>query len=128
MADSTGAAWLSFSRDMNADGEFTFTDGWLWLVHAFFIPGDAVVWAMLGYVPWLGRFLELGTQSYGGLFSAIVSVPIWLFGLVMVGALWSLILDLDRALTGRAVRYYREWRRRARVVRAWLIYHAGRIR
>jgi hypothetical protein len=120
MGDSTGAAWLSFSRDMNADGEFTFTDIWLWTVHFFFIPGDAVVWVTLTYVPWLARFLELGAGSYGELFSAIVSAAIWLFGLVMTGALYSLVLDLDRALTGSAVRFCREWLRRARVLRTWL--------
>ena len=128
MADTTGAAWLSFSTDMNADGSFTFTDVRLWIVQAFFIPGDVAIWVMLTYAPWLGRFLELGSSSYGGLFSAIVSVASWLFGFVMIGALSSLIADLDRKLTGRVLRYGREWLRRIRVARIWLFCQGRRIR
>ena len=128
MADSTGAAWLSFLTDMNAEGEFTITDVWLWIVQIFFIPGDAAVWVMLTYAPWLGRFLELSASSYGGLFSGIVSVAVWLFGLVMIGALVSLVADLDRKLTGRVARYGREWLRRARVARIWLFCQARRMR
>jgi hypothetical protein len=127
MDDGTRAAWLSFSTDMNADGEFTFTDVWLWIVHVFFMPGDAVIWSVLSYAPWLARFLELGASSYGGLFSAIVSVVIWLFGLVMAGAVYSVVLEFDRALTGRLSRYYRGWLRRARVARIWLSCNMRRL-
>lgn len=121
MGDSGGAAWLAFSRDMNSDGQLTLTDVWLWLVQLFFLPGDGLIWLMLTYAPGLARFLELGSGSYGGLFSAITSVAAWLFAFVIFGAVCTVVLDFDRVLTARIHRYFSEWRRRGRVARTWLI-------
>lgn len=128
MGDSTGAAWLSFSADMNGDGQVTLTDVWLWLVQIFFLPGDSLLRVLLTYLPGLARFLELGAGSYGGLFSAIVSAVIWLFGVVMIGALYGVVVDFDRALTERLRRYCREWLRRGRVARTWLFCQLRRLR
>lgn len=127
MGDSAGAAWASFSMDMNGDGQVTLTDVWLWLVQIFFLPGDGLLWVLLTYLPGLARFLELGTGSYGGMFSAIASVAIWMFGIVMIGALFSLVLDFDRALTERLRRYCREWLRRGRVARTWVFCQLRRL-
>ena len=128
MADSTRAAWAAFRQDMNSDGQLTLTDVWLWAVQVFFLPGDGFIWLLLSYAPGLARFLEIGSDSYGGLFSAIVSVATWLFALVMIGALYSLVLDFDRALTRRIARVYGECLRRARVTRIWLGCQLWRLR
>jgi len=120
MADSAGAAWMAFRQDMNSDGQLTLTDVWLWAEQVFFLPGDGFIWLMLSYAPGLARFLEIGSGSYGGFFSAIVSVATWLFSLVMLGALYSIVLDFDRALTRRVGSIYSECLRRVRVARIWI--------
>ena len=127
MGNGARAAWMSFRQDMNGDGQVTLSDVWLWLVHVFFLPGDGFVWLMLTSAPGLARFLEIDGGSYGGLFSAIASVAIWLFGLVMAGAVFNTVLDLDRALTRRISSYFREWQRRGRVLRTWLICQLRRL-
>jgi hypothetical protein len=104
---------------MNADGQFTLSDVWLWIVQVYFLPGDAVLWTLLTYTPGLATFLELGPRSYHGLFTAMVSGGCWLFVLVIAGVVYGLVRNLDHALTAVVVRYYREWRRRFRVFRTW---------
>ncbi len=119
MDESGTTHWLSLTRDMNADGQFTLSDVWLWVVHVYFVPGDAVLWMLLTYVPGLAIFLELGPGNYHGLFTALVSGGIWLVALIIAGVTYGLVRNLDQALTAVVVRYYREWRRRYRVARTW---------
>ncbi|MDH3420129.1 MAG: hypothetical protein OEM78_11720, partial [Gammaproteobacteria bacterium] len=78
MDESSTTPWSSLMRDMNADGQFTLSDVWFWIVHVYFLPGDAVLWSALTYAPGLATFLELGPGSYHGLFTAMVSGGIWL--------------------------------------------------
>lgn len=121
MDESSTTPWPSLTRDMNADGQFTLSDVWLWIVHVYFLPGDAVLWAALTYAPGLATFLELGPGSYHGLFTAMVSGGVWLVALVIIGVVYGLVRNLDQALTACVVRYYREWRRRFRVLRTWTL-------
>jgi len=104
---------------MNADGQFTLSDVWLWIVHLYFLPGDLVLWGILSYTPGLAIFLELGPGNYHGLFTAIVAGGLWLVALIVVGVIYGLVRNVDQALTAVVVRYYREWRRRFRVLRTW---------
>lgn len=127
MPTSAEAAWLSLSRDMNGDGQFTLTDVRLFLAELFFLPGDAILWLVLRYAPGLGRFLELGPDSYGGLLSAMLSAAVWLFAIVMLGAVFALLRDLDQALTRRISTFYGDWQRRGRIARRWLVCRARLI-
>lgn len=119
MDESSTKPWPSLTRDMNADGQFTLSDVWLWIVHVFFAPGDAVLWILLTYAPGLATFLELGPRNYHGLFTAIASGTIWLVALVIFGVVYGLVRNVDQALTAFVMRHYHEWRRRLRVLRTW---------
>lgn len=121
------AAWTSLSDDMNADGRFTVSDAWLWLVHVFFLPGDGLLWLMLTYAPAFAGFLELDAGSYGGPFAAVVSALVWLFALALAGVICGMVMDLDRALTASVSGWYGEWLRRARVARRWTVCEFRRI-
>jgi len=128
MNDSGSPDWLSFTLDMSSDGRVTITDAWLWVVQLFFVPGNAVLWVLLTYVPSFAGFLELGSGSYNGLFTAIVSVAIWLFAIVMAGVVFGAVRNFDHALTAYCVRLYRELLRLGRVFRRWSFCQAQRLR
>ncbi|NIW23675.1 MAG: hypothetical protein GWN29_03470, partial [Gammaproteobacteria bacterium] len=85
MDETSTTPWPPLIRDINADGQFTLSDVWLWIVQLYFVPGDAVLWVLLTYTPGLATFLELGPGSYHGLFTAMVSGGIWLVAIVIVG-------------------------------------------
>jgi DNA-binding MarR family transcriptional regulator len=117
MGSDLGAAWQAFSRDMNADGQFTIADVWQWLVHAYFLPGDAAIWALLRFAPGSAHFLELGGRSYGGFVSGVLSGLLWFVAIIVAGAAWTLIGNFDRAVTSRVLAYRREIARSARSAR-----------
>ena len=74
------------SLDMNYDGVFTISDVGLWFPWLFFFPGDLIVLVFINIIPPLGRFFEMNVESYGGIFSAIVSVLFWfmlIFGSIL---------------------------------------------
>jgi hypothetical protein len=119
MNDTNVPDWLSFVMDMNSDGRFTVSDAWLWLVQLYFLPGNAVLWLLLEYLPGFAGFLELSSSSYNGLVPAVVSVAIWLFTIVIIGVLIGAIRNFDRALTAVFVRVYNELLRKGRVFRRW---------
>jgi hypothetical protein len=120
------APWTVFSGDMNADGELTIRDLWLWLRYGFFLPGDTVIWFLSSYVPAAARFLEIDTRNYGGLFSGFASGVAWFALFVFIGVLHSKLLRLSlylrlktRALRGELLRRIRVIRNRRRG-RLWL--------
>ena len=126
MNDSSSPDWLSFTLDMSSDGRVTITDAWLWVVQLFFVPGNTVL--LLTYLPSFAEFLELGSGSYNGLFTAIFSVAIWLFSMVMIGVVFGAIRNFDHALTAYCARIYRELLRLCRVVKRWSYCQAQRLR
>lgn len=128
MNDANVPDWLSFAMDMNADGRFTVSDAWLWVVQLYFLPGNGVLWLLLEYLPSFAGFLELGTSSYNGLVPAVVSVAIWLFTVVMFGVVIGSIRNFDRALTSVFVRLYNELLRQGRVFRRWSFCQLQRIK
>jgi DNA-binding MarR family transcriptional regulator len=91
--------WLPFEWDVNNDGNLTVTDIGLWLEHAFFLPGDWVIWASLRYWPELGRFFEVDARAYGSTFSALISVFVWLAIIVVIMTTSHALAELDRAMT-----------------------------
>jgi hypothetical protein len=72
----------SFTADMNFDGLLTISDIFLWAQWLAFYPGDWLISKMIGTK--LGVFLELSSLDYGGVFSGIVAVVIFIFLLVVV--------------------------------------------
>ena len=128
MNDGSSPDWLSFMLDMSADGRVTFTDAWLWLVQLYFLPGNAVLWVLLSYLPSFAGFLELGSDSYNGLFTATVAAAVWLFTIVMIGVVFGAVRNFDRALTAYCVRASNELLRLGRVFRRWSFCQAQRLR
>ena len=119
---------ITFRRDMNGDGLYAPVDAWLWLVHAYFLPGRTFVWLMLTYLPGVARFAELGTDDYEGLFAAITSAIVWVLVFVILGTVYGMVMDLDRAITARVRAWREEWLRRFRVVRRLLVCELRRLR
>jgi DNA-binding MarR family transcriptional regulator len=107
--------WIPFVWDVNADGRFTVTDVGLWLQHAFFLPGDWVIWMTIRYLPDLGQFLEVDAAQYRSTFSALISVFCWLAIAVVVMTASHILATVDRAIT-RTIRAF--W---TRTVTRWHI-------
>ena len=62
MSDANVPDWLSFVMDMNADGRFTVSDAWLWVVQLYFVPGNCFLWLLLEHLPGVADFLELSRR------------------------------------------------------------------
>lgn len=82
--------------DMNGDGVISVTDVWLWIKWFYFVPGDAIIY-VVSNTP-AATFFELGPQSYGNWFSAIVGAPVLLFEFLIV---LGLIISIEALLTGK---------------------------
>ena len=128
MNDANVPDWLSFVMDMNADGRFTVSDAWLWVVRLYFVPGNSFLWLLLEYLPGFASFLEISSSSYNGLIPAVVSLVIWLFTVVMFGVVIGAIRNFDRALTSVFMRLYNELLRQGRVFRRWSLCQLQRVK
>ena len=128
MSDASVPDWLSFAMDMNADGRFTVSDAWLWVVQLYFVPGNCFLWLLLEYLPGFANLLELSTGSYNGLIPAVASLVVWLFTIVIIGVVFGAVRNFDHALTAVIVRLYNELLRRGRVFRRWAFCQLQRIR
>ena len=64
--------------DMNLDGVFSISDVGLWFTWFYFLPGDFLVWFFIKAAPFIGTFFEMNIESYGGVFSGIFSLIIWI--------------------------------------------------
>jgi hypothetical protein len=117
-----------FQLDVNGDGALTIGDVSFFVEHAFFLPGDWLVWTIATYTPSLAGFFELGPGSYGGVLSGFVSAFAWLATLIIVIIVWGSIRDFDRALTNLIVRGYWDVRRRIRMRIALVTYRFRSLR
>jgi DNA-binding MarR family transcriptional regulator len=109
--------WIPFVWDVNADGRFTVSDVGSWLQHAFFLPGDWLIWMMLRYVPEFGRFLEVDSGEYGSTFSALLSVFCWLAIAVLLMTTTHILAAADRALTRTLRGFFTRALTRWRIIR-----------
>ena len=105
-----------FIADANGDGRLTLADTGVWLEQAFFLPGDWTLWAIAQYTPSLAAALGMRVPAYGGLWAGTTSTVLWLLALVLLGALYSYIVEFDRRATRRLGRQWAEVARRLRVV------------
>ena len=73
--------------DANYDGAITVSDVSIWLKWIYFAPGDGLIWFLMQFNG-TRTFFELSEQSYGNLFSGIVSAPLiaflGMFGLIFI--------------------------------------------
>ncbi len=72
------ARWEEIAVDMNGDGSATISDVGLWVVWAFFLPGDAILIGLMAWLPSVALFLEIGPSAVGSTFAAIISGLLWL--------------------------------------------------
>ena len=63
----------SMQLDPNYDGLLTISDLWIW----FHFPGNFII--HFGQGGWIGTFLELSPELYGGWISLIVSIVVWVY-------------------------------------------------
>ena len=110
----------AFASDANAIGEVTLGNAADWLQHAFFLPGDWLLWAVATYAPPVARFLDIGAAEYGGVLSGFISTCTWLLALISVAITYQFIRDVDRKLTRSIVDFYDDARRRWRIATAVL--------
>lgn len=82
-SDRAASGRWFIASDMNCDASLTISDVKLWLGWLFFLPGDGLHYALLG---WQGAaiFLELTPEIYGGWVSGILSAVLWL--VMLMGA------------------------------------------
>jgi len=73
-----------FSADMNHSGAVTISDVWLWAKWLYFYPGDGLLYFVIRKAPALAKFFEISSNSYGGVFSGLVSFLVWLS--IVIGA------------------------------------------
>lgn len=73
----------AFKLDMNHNGSFTITDLWAWFKWLYFYPGDLIIKITISKIPAFAHFFELTQNSYGGIFSGIVSFIIWFLLLIL---------------------------------------------
>jgi len=108
---------MRFAADMNGDGAVTIRDLGLWAKHAYFLPGDSLLWFLVTYLRPVARFLEVGTEDYQGFFSGFVSAFAWFVALVLLGVVHDRTVRAARFLAGHIRRLRAEALRRVRVLR-----------
>jgi hypothetical protein len=86
---SMNVPW-SFAWDANGDGRITISDALSHLAQLFFLPGDSLIYAAIGFAPDLAGYLEFGGDSYRGWFSGVVSLLAWIAVLITytLGSSW----------------------------------------
>jgi hypothetical protein len=70
--------------DINRDGYFTISDIIDWAGFILFVPGDALIYLLLKYLPNWAIFLEISTSDYGGGHSFFLSVFGWCVTFIIV--------------------------------------------
>ena len=109
--------WMRFAADMNGDGAVTIRDVVLWVKHAYFLPGDSLLWFLVTYLRPVARFLEVGMADYQGFFSGFVSAFAWFVALVLLGAAHDRTVRTTHFMARRARELRAEATRRARELR-----------
>ncbi len=107
--------WSPLIADVNGDGRFTISDVGSWLVQAFFLPGDWLIWTISVYMPAVAQFLEVGDANYGGALSGFVSACAWFVVLISLTIAYNFVRAVDHATTSWLRIIYNEARRRVRV-------------
>lgn len=109
--------WLGFVADMNGDGSITIRDVLLWLKHAYFLPGDSLLWFLDAYLRPVAHFLEVSRADYQGFFSGFTSAIVWFVVLVLIGIVHDRTVRLMLAIKMRSRALSAEVIRRIRVTR-----------
>jgi len=104
--------WLDF----NGDRQVSLDDVTGWFFQALFMPGDLAIDLLIA-VPTVASWLDIGSESYGGITSKTVSVMFWIAVLIGLGAIYNAVRDLDRAVTAFIAGLWQEFTRRLRVAR-----------
>lgn len=103
--------------DITGDGRFSIDDVGAWALHWLFLPGDALLSLVLEYAPAFARFLELGSDDYGGTISRVLAVIFWLAAYLAIALVINAVRNLDRNLTSWFSGRYAAARRELRILR-----------
>jgi hypothetical protein len=94
----SGSQFLWSGLDIDGDGKVAPGDVLGVFLHLLFLPGDFAIDLLID-LPVIARLLGIDANSYGGVASKTVSVLFWIATLILLGWIWSVIRDLDRAVT-----------------------------
>lgn len=127
---------IPFARltlDPNGDGQLTPADLGELFYNAFFLPGDAFIWALSTFASPVAEQLGVSVDDYGGFLAAFISACVWLTVFVEVVVAYQYVLELDRRVTRATVRVFRTATLYARIARAvllqrWRAWRAARVK
>lgn len=112
--------FTELSLDANGDGQLSLTDLLERLVALFFLPGDLLLFALFTYAAPFARWLGLGAADFGGVVSGVISLCAWFIAFTVVSVTYYYVRDVDRRVTGAALRLLATARLRARIRSALL--------
>lgn len=71
--------------------------GWLWIGHIFFLPGNVVLAWLIARMPELASFLGIDSPESASVRAAVLSAASWLFLAALGKALYNAIRDFFRS-------------------------------
>lgn len=118
--------------DPDGDGRFTTSDLSEHFYNAFFLPGDAFIWALSTYASPLAKFLGIGVADYGGFLAALVSSFVWITVFVELVVVYQYVLEWDRRVTRAILRLFRTATLHVRIagtvlLQRWRAWRAARV-
>jgi len=115
---------IPFARltlDPTGDGQLTPADLGELFYNAFFLPGDAFIWALSTFALPVAEQLGVGVDDYGGFLAAMISLCVWVTVFVELMVVYQYVLELDRRVTRATVRGFRTATLHVRIARTVLL-------
>jgi hypothetical protein len=109
-----------FALDANGDGKLTTADLYQHLHALFFLPGDALLFALSTYAGPVARLFGFGPSDYGGVASGVLSACAWLIVLMVCSITYRSVRDFDRRVTTATRRLFSRTVLRVRIANALL--------
>ena len=130
--DEIPTPFARLTLDPDGDGRLTTSDLGEHFYNAFFLPGDAFIWALSTYASPVAKLLGIGVADYGGFLAALVSSCVWIAAFVEVVVVYQYVLEWDRRVTRATLRVFRTATLHARIagtvlLQRWRAWRAARV-
>lgn len=113
--------WLQLGADANGDGRVSLADVESLIFEILLLPGDALVFFLVNYAPSIANSLDISVSDSPTFFSITASIVIWLAAIIVIGSIFSKLLEIDRKLTAWIAGRYREFLRQTRILRRRIV-------